>query len=320
MRLSEFTNKTAVGDLAFVNLFLAKLFETTPIMDHLQFYPMTGAADSQPKDGTASGIGTKRTLNNDYEGKEGTVNYGNATLQIFGDKLKLDIAYQDRGGDVRNERARQLEKYAPNFGKYLTDQIFNGTGANGDMNGINSLMPASRIVNLGGDNGLQIITGKSDEALLSQDQLITAMTSRVEAVDGGCELIAMSGRAISMLWSIASHRMSTIAMTDVFGNTHNIKTFDGIPILNAGFKNDNSGLVIPNNQTVGESTDCTSMYFLKFGEKENLTAMTNIGMKVKDLGQIGVQYVTFVELETNLMLLNDNAITRLDGIRLPNLY
>lgn len=319
MQLSQFTKAKTQGDAALKALFLAALFANTPLINYLNFYSMTGNADTQRKNSGKTGTGSKRTLNNDFaEPKVGAVAYGSSNIEIHGDKLVLDYAYEDRGGDILSERRRQLEAFAPNFGQYLANQVFNGTGADGDIYGIKALVPAGRCVKFGGDNGGEVLVGKSDTAIESQDMFLSAITGRMEAVIGGPDIMCMNGTGLSTLWSIAKHRMSIANIVDAVGNTHSVKFFDNVPIINPGYTNDNSGLILPNTETCGTSTDCSSIYFLKFGEKENLTAMTNVGMKVHDMGIVGVHYTTQVEIEMNQMLLDERAVARLEGVRFPN--
>ncbi|MFN6991808.1 MAG: hypothetical protein ACK4MM_03680, partial [Fervidobacterium sp.] len=81
---------------------------------------------------------------------------------------------------------------------------------------------------------------------------------------------------------------------------------------------DNNGnKIIGFNETVGQANDCTSVYAFRFGEKENLCFATNsYGIEVKDLGLVGVHYTYSVDFDLDLVLLNDRAVAKLEGIRL----
>jgi hypothetical protein len=88
-----------------------------------------------------------------------------------------------------------------------------------------------------------------------------------------------------------------------------------IPIVDSGI--DKAGAdIITNTETLGTSTDCTSIYAVRFGERSNLTIATNIGLEIADLGLVGNFYTHSVELDADLGLCDDTAIARLEGIRL----
>ena len=87
-------------------------------------------------------------------------------------------------------------------------------------------------------------------------------------------------------------------------------------IVNSGFKNDGAGLVIPHNETVGTSTDCTSIYLARFGEKRHVSLATNVGLDVQDMGLIGTKWQSLVEFDVDLVVLHDKAFKRLSGLRI----
>jgi hypothetical protein len=97
---------------------------------------------------------------------------------------------------------------------------------------------------------------------------------------------------------------------------YELASFGGVPIVDSGYKNDGSGLVIPNTKTVGTSVDCTTIYAAKFGERENLTAATNTGVDVIDEGKLSTHYSTMVDFDCNLGLLDPLAVAQMDGIRI----
>ena len=126
----------------------------------------------------------------------------------------------------------------------------------------------------------------------------------------------MSTDVISLLFGCGLGYVGTSKATDIYGNMFEVPTFNGIPIVDAGYKNDGEGLVISNTAVCGSATDCTTIYAVKYGEKQNVMAATNSGVDVVDKGLIGVHYVTMVDFDMNQAISDSRAVAQLDGLRI----
>lgn len=317
MKIFEFGGSAQQGSADIRSLFLNVLRAKSPIFDYLEFYKMAGNSDSQRKGTHATGTGSKRALNQSYEGRNTSVEYATNSLQIVGDKIRTDIALERRGMDIRSERRRQLETYAENIGQFLTDQIVNGDGLNGNITGINELIPGGRVKRFGGDNGGQIMFGKSDAAIEAQNELLIEINNLILGIKSGANALLMNANLISFLFGVGREYVSSATVQNAIGEMYKLVTFNGVPIINAGYKSDDASMVIGSNEVCGTSSDCTSVIAVRFGEQQDLTAMTNVGLDVQDLGLVETHYTTLVDFDLNLLLLDDRAVGKLEGIRIP---
>lgn len=280
-------------------------------LEFAEFYQMTGNAEYRKKAATASG-GQFRGLDADYGPNIVAPLYANPALKILGDKVQVDRAYERRGIDVASERARQLMQFARNLGRQFQKFLFNGdtdVHAN-QFDGLKKIIPAGQKLTTAA-NGLAVTLGNTDAAKAAQQKFLEHINHLIGHVDGGAEVLFMNNGTLSRLTTIAREFLQW--QPDHFG--HLIPYYNGIPIRDAGYDN-TGGLVLSQAETVGTSSDCSSIYAVRFGEAADLGAATNIGVEVKDLGLVGVHYTHSVEFDATLILLNDRAVARLEGVRL----
>ncbi len=316
MRLEQLSGETTQqsdSNPALRAVALSEMRGASQIFEFAQFYSFLGNADT-PKLPAAEAGGSERAINNDYATPVvGAPNYGNVALQIFGDKIKTDLAYERRGGSIESERVRELQSFARGLGRYFMYQLVNGTGLNNQIAGWNTLIQAAQTLGLGGVDGGQVPLGNSDVNKTAQQAFIEALDHLIANIGAGAVLI-MNAKAISRLTAIAREYVTFTSVDGVFGL---VTMYNGIPIINAGFSKDKVTPVLPQNEVVGVSNDCCSIYCVKFGEREDVTIGTNVGLQVRDLGLIGTQYTTMAEMDAQQVILGVNSAWRLKGVRLP---
>ncbi len=305
MKITEFS-----GDVITKTVVNAML-EKSNVLREVEFYRMVGNADYTRKVSNASG-GKFRSVNNDYADNQVDPQFANPTLKIFGDKVQTDRAHERRGSDIASVRASDLLSFAYSLGKQFQNYFFNGdsSASPAQFDGLKKMVPSSQKITAA-TNGLAVQLGNSTTAKTSQQQFLELIDALIQSVDGGAQAICMDGTLLSRLTTIARDQVSF--QLNEFGQQ--VAFYNGIPILTSGF--DKSGnKILPFTETVGTSTDCTSVYAFRSGEKEDLSFATNVGVEVKDLGLVGVHYTYSVDFDLDSVLLNDKAIARLEGIRL----
>lgn len=289
---------------------VAQMISRATVLEFAEFYPIVGNADYARKAATASG-GQFRALDSDYASNVVTPAYANPTLKILGDKVQVDRAHERRGLDVASVRARELMSFASNLGKQFQYYFFNGTVSSTQFNGLKAIVPSGQKITAA-TNGISVTLGNDNTAKTAQQNFLELINQLIQKVDGGAQALFMNAKALSRLTTIAREFIQW--QPNTFGQL--IPYYNGVPIRDAGY--DKTGaLVIPQNETVGTSTDCTSIYAVRFGEGADLSIATNVGVEVKDLGLVGVHYTHSVEFDADLVLLNDLSVARLEGIRLP---
>ncbi len=289
---------------------VSQMLSRATVLEFAEFYPMVGNADYARKAATASG-GQFRALDTDYPANIITPAFANPILRILGDRVQVDRAHERRGLDVASVRARELLNFARNLGKQFQRFFFNGSGTGNEFQGLRLIVPAGQKITPA-TNGISVTLGNDNTAKTAQQNFLEQLNNLIQKVDAGAQVLFMNARALSRLTTIAREFITW--QPNTFGTM--IPYYNGVPLRDAGYDKDGN-LVIPQNETVGTSTDCTSIYAVRFGEASDLSIATNIGVEVKDLGLIGVHYIHSVEFDATLVLLNDLAVARLEGIRLP---
>jgi len=298
-------------------LALGAMISSAPILNYAEWYSMIGTSDVVPEHSTAVG-GSGRILNNDYTAVTTSVDTRTVTPQILGDLIRTDQALERRWGGIEgiaSERARQLIAFSKGLGRYFTNQLFNGNDIAPNLHGLKSQVVAGQILSMG-TNGDTVPLGNSEANVIKQQTLLEKLYELINLVPSGAQVLVMNSKAISRLTAIAREYISVTNVNDALGATQVLTSFNSIPIVNAGFAKDGTTFVIPNTETKGTSNDCTSIYAIRFGEKEDVGLATNIGLQVYDRGLVGVHYTTAVEMDVNVLVQNDKAIARLEGIRL----
>jgi hypothetical protein len=292
-----------------------EMLGAAPVLNFAEFYEMTGSADTPLKAATAVG-GAERTINNDYNTNLTAPVYGSVALKIYGDKIETDLAYERRGLNIGSERTRQLVKFAQGLGRHLQDHMINGDVDSDpkQFNGLKKRIGANESIILGGGaNGAQVLLGNSDAAIASQQMFKESVDQLLAGVIGGASVLIVPPKGISRMTTIGMQFVQKGAVDAVFADQ--LGVYNGVPVVNAGYKKDGSSLVIGYAETQGTSTDCTSFYAVRFGEKENTTFATNVGVQVKDRGLVGVLYTTMVDFDLDMEILNPKSAWRLKGIR-----
>ena len=312
--ISTQDGQSGVEGAPLANLALAAMESEAPILRYAEFYSMTGHADSITQPATVAG-GSVREINDTYTATETSSAAVTPALKIMGDEIRTDIALARRGLTVQDERVRQLESFSKGLGRYLTDKLVNGSGDDGEITGLKELITGGQVVNYTGVNGGTVTLGNDNTAKGKQQTFLEYLDELIGMVPGGAQVLLMNYKWIARLKAIAREYVS-IASVSAFGVTSDLVTYNNVPIINTGYAKNSSTLVIPLTETLGTSTDCSSIYALRFGERENLTLATNKGLQVKDLGVVGTHYTTVLDMDIEQSLVNPKAAARLVGLRI----
>lgn len=316
MLLSQFPGtRSDAGSNTLRTAFLMKLFQEAPLLSTLQFYKMTGNQDSLRKGINKTDDLDTRAIDSQYTGlKDSPVWTDAVPLKIVGKEVSTDIANERRGGDIGSYRTADLEAYARSLSRSLTDKIINSDGTGLTIKGLKSLIPSESVISLG-ENGLLLGVDGSAAAKKAATQFFTTFTAAIERINGGATAIVCNYLTKAYIHAIFKDSLVTTKVTDGFGNYLDIKSYNNIPIIDAGYKANNAGLIIPQTETVGTSTDCSSIYLYHSEEKVGFTGMTNTGFDVFDKGLIGAQYVTMIDGDMNFNLTDATMVGKISGLR-----
>ena len=289
-----------------IALAVSEFVKSCRLAPYLQFYSMIGNADTpRKKDGTMN-AGTVRAVGSDYGSSiTNTPDFATVALKIYGHVVKTDNAYERRGQDIGSQRALDLTNFAQSLGRFFMDSLFNDAVDATHFSGLKEQISGlSRKVVFDTVNGGTVPVGHADADLAQRDKFIEYLNAAIEDIDGGPDVAVMHGSMIARLETVGRNYLHTTNVKDIYGKDQAVISYRDVPIVNAGFKGNGTGVVIPLNETEGTSNDCTSIYLLKFGEKTDVTIATNVGLDVKDKGPVGESMATSVEMDAGLIVLN----------------
>ena len=306
------------GGSESTTMVVGEVRKNAPLIDRIHFFVENGGAASKRKDANTPDGGSFRAIGSDYTPKVGAPEYAAFALKIFGDTLRVDRAFEERGGDIPSEFKRQLKDFGRKLGKNLQKYLIIGdsTVSSLEFNGMKKTiagMGATQTLDVLGENGLQVQMGNGNAEKKSQQQFVEALRVLIRSVDGGAESLTMN----SLVWG----RISTIARdhvhttTDEFGRL--VDHFDNVPIVHAGYALDGSE-ILPQTESLGTSNDCSSIYALRSEEAAYWSFMTTrVGLKVYDMKLVGNFYEQTVELQMDSgEPMNARSLAVMPGARL----
>jgi hypothetical protein len=299
---------------------LTELRKHCPALEYLHFFRESGSGSTERYGDDINGTFGNRSIGEAFAEQTVAPVYGNFALKILGRTIKLDVAYEERGGDVPSEFRLKLKNWGENAGRDLMGKLLNDNATTDaeQFNGIRKLLAdqvtagdATRVITAA-TNGLQVVLGNDNTAKTAHQKFVELIEELCDAVDGGPNLILMDMKVLTRLSTVAKDQCS-ISLNQ-FGAT--IGDFRGIPIVPTG-RTYSGARIIPATETVGTATDCTGIFAFRSSEKSNLTAMTTpVGFRVYPMQKVGSMYEVMPQLQMDLGALSKRCIAKLAGIRL----
>jgi len=309
------SNNNSSND-AVRQLVLQTIIANAPILKYLQFYKMTGSADEIAKNSGISGGGV-RTIGNPYQDAKPTPDFESVVLRIFGGKVSTDRELDARNGDLADEHLAQITRYARGVGKNFMNRFVNDVFSASTFDGIKQLAKDRKRNVVFDPTGDGIVT--LDDTATGRKQIKKFVIELDNAIDDTVDptFLLMDSKTRSYLRSYSRDAVRTTTVKDLFGVDQTLEDYNGLPIVIAGTKDEENGRVIPHNEVEGSRTACSSLYVVSTEEKSNLTAATNVGLRLYGPNQVeDVMINSQIDLSIGLALANDKALTRLCGFEL----
>jgi len=219
-----------------------------------------------------------------------------ATLKILGGDADIDNFLAATRSNIQDLEATVIQLKAKAVQQKFDDTFINGDTATDAkaFDGIDKLCATEQIVSMGTDGGTLTLE-KLDEL--------------IDKVKGGKpDMLLMSRRSRRKLNSLA-RAVGGILISDKNQFGQMVEYYDGIPI---GIND-----WISDNQTVGTSTDCSTIYALKFGE-DGLAGLTSPGgLQIERVGSLETKDATRIRVKwyVALALFNSLKLAKLIGVR-----
>lgn len=222
---------------------------------------------------------------------------------IIGDAEVNGLIQATRSSDGNDQTAIQVASKAKSCGRKFQDMLINGTGANDEFEGLINLVAGGQTLSNGTDGD-----ALSFEKL---DELMDTVTDK----DGEVDYLTMHARTLRSFNALL-RGLGGASIGDVvtLPSGAEVPAYRGVPI----FRND----YIPTNQTVGSSTNCTTVFAGTFDDGSRthgiagLTAEEAAGIQVEDVGPAETKdnYITRVKWYCGLALFSEKGLAALPGV------
>ena len=250
-----------------------------------------------------------RDVNEAYSRTHGTDTERYFGTAILGGEVFIDNYIVRVRGNVTSVKARQYAKFAKAMSRTYDKYFFDGTGTAKDFKGINALIDeglGQKVLNASGGGALTL--AKMDEA---HDELRSQSSA---------DVILMNRTVRRKLTDLGRNSAGYFSLIDVgddrFGRQ--IMQWNGIPVRIIGDDKDGSAILGYDEDPGDGASDCTSIYYIAFGEDENVTGLLGLGgsFDVNDFGETEAApgHLGRVEVYPGLAIYNPLSIVRHTGL------
>jgi hypothetical protein len=234
------------------------------------------------------------------------------TLRIIAGDVDVDNFLAESMSDINAQKAIQIALKAKAVGRLFSNKFItgdettsydlSGLGGGGavtlvEFNGLDKLTDSSMVVT-NGTNGGPLSFDKIDETL--------------DKIKLGADVIIMSRRTVRDYKKLV-RALSEVAPEFVqLDNGTRVMAYSGKPVLLNDF--------VPDTNTVGASTDCSTVYAVRFNEQDGVHAIysgPDAGMRVVDIGQLQSRDATRMRIKwyVALALKSTLSLAKLTGVR-----
>ena len=269
--------------------------QESPILQRLPFIEIVGNGLTYNREGTAPSA-SFYDVGDTWDEDTPTFTQITASLKILGGDADIDNFLKATRSNIQDMEAAVVQLKARAVQSLFDDTFVNGDTSvdAGSFDGVGKMAGGGQTVSMG-TNGASLSLAKLDEL--------------VDKVRGGKpDLLLMSRRSRRSLNILARTSGSFLeADRDQFGNM--LQYYDGIPI---GLND-----YIGDADTVGTSTDCSTVYAMQFGEG----AMTGLtapgGLTVERVGSLETKDASRIRVKwyAGLALFNTVKLAKLTGVR-----
>lgn len=244
------------------------------------------------------------------------VNQASYTREVgIDNKRRLD--YKSDSAGLANYGDRQLINLFQYIAGEVQDDMTGGTGASYHMLGLSSFIKDAAY---GGQTAALGFTQAEQAAMNTQVALkIDSATTQAEFLELlDKEILNVPGANAIIVNRQTKARLTTVARKlSLLDQTLNylgvpVPSYNGIPIIGV------PSTAIPQTESDGSNSDCTSLYIVRFAESQGVCFATNSGFAFQDFPdyQSTSELVARLEINLNLVVERTDAVKRLSRIRL----
>lgn len=291
-----------------------RVLNTSNVMNRVPFEPVEGGAFTYNQEATLPAAAF-RAVNAGYTESTGTFTNATETLVILGGEYVVDrYLERTRSGGIGSLVAEQRDMKTRSVAAKWADAFFNGDTAvdANSFNGLKKRLTGGQVLS-SGTNGAAINTDATTRtAFFNRLDELLALVPGANAIYANRQVIAQ----VRIAFRNATIQNMTI--DTLTGRPQEVPTWQGIPILDAGNKADQTQ-ILPQTETQGASSVASSIYAVRFTDtlgEQGVVGLTNGGLQVDPPVQLETKpsYMGRIEFYTGLALLGPNPAARLTGV------
>lgn len=292
---------------------VVNVLNVSQVMNRTPFESIAGRAYSYNSEATLPAAAF-RAVNAGYTESTGTFTTATESLAILGGDYVVDrFLEQTSTGSVASLVAAQRDMKARSVAAKFADTFFNGDTAvdANSFDGLKKRLTGSQVLT-SGDNGAAMNTDAATRSAFFDrlDSLLAACP--------GADAIYAPAPVIATLRSV--YRNATInnwTEDTLTGRRLEVPTWNGVPILDAGKKADQTPVIA--SEATGTSSTTYSIYAVNFAEseyEEGVLGLTNGGLQVDPPRQLETKpaWLGRIEFYTGLAVIGAQPAARLSGI------
>lgn len=262
-----------------------------------------------------------RQFNQAYAESSGTTEPMEETVYPLGGDVDTDIAFVRDQGSIVDQRALQRQMKARAMAYQFQDSFVNGDQAV-DANSFTGIK--KRVANMGstqtistGTNGLDVRA--SDANMYAFLRFLDQAMYWVDGGMGAVSALICNDDSFLGFTDVLRRKALLNQSADQFGRIIYRYGPNGPILIDAGVKADQTTKIITTTETQGSSTDCTSIYPVRFGREagDYLIGIQEYPLDTRDLGeqQSKPVYRDRFDWPLGLAHWNDRSFSRLVGVR-----
>ena len=298
-----------------------RVLNTSNVLNRTPFEAVNGGAFSYVQEATLPAAAF-RAVNAGYTESTGTHTTATETLVILGGEYVVDrFLERTRSGGIGSLVAEQRDMKARSVAAKWSDSFFNGdtaVDANG-FNGLKKRLTGSQVL-LHGPEGTATTAGGAaiNTDAGTRNTFFNNLDKLVAAVPGASALYCNAQVMAQIRIAFRNATINNMTEDTLTGTPREVPTWQGIPILDAGNKADQTA-ILPQTEAAGTTTNTSSIYAVRYTDtlgEQGVVGLTNGGLQVDPPRELETKpaYLGRIEFYCGLALLGPAPAARLKGV------
>lgn len=291
-----------------------RVLNTSNVLNRTPFEDVTGGAFSYSQEATLPAAAF-RAVNAGYTESTGTHTTATENLVILGGEYVVDrFLERTRTGGIGSLVAEQRDMKARSVAAKWSDTFFNGDTAvdANSFNGLKKRLTGAQVLS-SGVNGAAINTDAT-----TRSAFFNRLDELLALVPGADAIYANSSVVAQIRIAFRNATINNATEDTLTGARVEVPTWQGIPILDAGRKADQTA-IIPQTEVQGTATNASSVYAVNFTDnlgEQGVIGLTNGGLQVDPPRELETKpaFLGRIEFYTGLALLGPQPAARLTGV------